>query len=240
MNIVYLRVSKEDEQAQDLEAQLPPILSKFRIENYELITDRGSAYNTNKIKERKGFLELLDLITKQYTIKDLFIKDIKQEINLYIFDYNRLFRSIEYGLLFSLICSILKVRVFSVNQEDLNSKENENIGEKIGRYIRLAMYSFLAEGYSKNISDHTKKAFSKHGFSSYSKDGKHIGRKLKNNNGIDTNLSIQETMKLEEEIILLTKTRTYKRVVEIIRDRHGLRISPAYISKLKQKYLNTQ
>ena len=80
---------------------------------------------------------------------------------IYIFDYNRLFRNIEFGLLFAVICSLFNVKIYSVKQEDLNRKENEEIGERISRYIRIAMYSFLAEGYSKNISDNAKRSWEK-------------------------------------------------------------------------------
>ena len=108
-DILFLRVSKEEKNLQEIEPQKKAILNKFNLKekNCKIISERGSAYNLNKLHKRKGYLELLDILfnSKITTLEDIFLtKYTKKDINLYVWDYHRIMRNFEFNLLFGLIC----------------------------------------------------------------------------------------------------------------------------------------
>ena len=167
--IIYLRVSKQDldndkTEQQVLEDQLPPILKKFNLKESEclILKEKGSAYKIDKIKGRTEFLSMLDMCfnAKTTTINDLFLSNYVKDSNieLYVFDSNRLMRNIEFGMLFAILRSLFNIKLFSVNQNNLNIEETDLIGQRMSKYLMGTVDSYLAEGYSQNISDHTKKA----------------------------------------------------------------------------------
>ena len=65
MNIIYLRVSKEDEEKQDPKQQLKAIIDKFKLKEFKIYEERGSAYDLNKLKKSDFSVEnLSQLLTK--------------------------------------------------------------------------------------------------------------------------------------------------------------------------------
>lgn len=248
--IIYLRVSKKNlkknnKALQDIKTQLPIITDKFNLDinGCIIIEDKGTAYDKTKFKNRVGFIEILNYIVGNNNILSLFTgKYEKTNIELYIFDYNRLFRNIVFGLLFGCLCELFGCNVYSCNQEDLNAKENEEIGHKIGRYVRLAMYSFLAEGYSRNISDNVKKSFKKSNGITYSKDNKRIGWYFKNIKGEREFLKkekLEEIYKfMKKEIIKYEKHKCrnyYNYIIKDIKNKWGIIINKSTLTRHKKK-----
>ena len=169
IKIIYLRVSKQDlkekkTELQVLEDQLPPILKKFNLKESEclILKEKGSAYKIDQIWKRKEFLKILDMcfMANTVTIIDLFLGNYIKDSNLelYVFDSNRIMRNIEFGTMFNILRSLFGIKLFSVNQSNLNISPNETMGVKMSKYLMSTVDSYLAEGYSKNISDHTRKA----------------------------------------------------------------------------------
>ncbi len=249
-NYIYLRVSKKDlksgEIQQDLEAQLPEIVNKFKINVNDciVIKDKGTAYNQEKFKNRDGFIKVLKIIVTSNSIIDIFTGNIKKaNINLYIFDYNRFFRNILFGLLFGLVCEVFNCKVYSCCQEDLNAVDDESIGDRISRYIRLAMYQFLAEGYSKNVSDNTKKVVRREdGKTTKSKFGKKWGRWFMFKDGIKRPLEPKEADRLynyiKHQINNYEKRKIkyyYPLIIEKVIKEFSVKISNSYISKIKKE-----
>jgi hypothetical protein len=116
MNIIYLRVSKEDESKQDPEQQLMEIKFKFKLSDYLVYEERGTAYDLNKIHKRQEFFKILRTCfdSDKVTIDDIFLKNIeKKEINIYVWDFARIIRNIELSIFFQLLSSWYDVKIYS-------------------------------------------------------------------------------------------------------------------------------
>jgi hypothetical protein len=250
INLIYLRVSKQDldngkTEQQVLEDQLPPILKKFNLKESEchIYKEKGSAYNIDKLKNRTEFLELLNICfnSKSTTIEDLFLGNyvIDSNIKLFVFDSNRLMRNIEFGMLFAILRSLFKVKLFSVNQDNLNITDDDLIGVRMSKYLMGTVDSYLAEGYSQNISDHTKKAIKDNKGITVSKNGNKWGKSLKRN---DKPISVKETQEINKAIIDLIRFYEKKNIkfyfdyiIKYIKENQNINISKTYISNLKNE-----
>lgn len=246
MNIIYLRVSKQDLKGQNgeekteqqvLEDQLPPILKKFNLkeEDCMILKEKGSAYDIDKIQNRTEFLEILNICfnASKTTISDLLLRNYeKQDINLYVFDSNRIMRNIEYGTLFTLLRYWFGINLFSVNQENLNVLESDTLGIKMSKYVMSSIDSYLAEGYSKNISDAVKKSYHKRQGITISREGKKWGRYFTNLDGKKVQISPSKVLELKERIKELNKSYCQKETLERIEKEFKLRISISFMNKV--------
>lgn len=245
-NIIYLRVSKEEEGLQDLDAQRKAIIEKFGIKDYEIYKERGSAYDLNKFHKRKEFIKILDLLfdSESITIKDLFLRNIekKQSINLYIWDYARIIRNFEYNLFFGLLSDIFEVTIYSYKDGKMTKKIEETPTEKLGRFLLYSISAFGAEDYSYQTSQNIKKSVNKEKGITINKEGTKWGRHFKRTNGKRAKLSPTEIINLNKRISNLInifeekkEEGYYKRIIKIIAFEEKLKISKAYISKIKKK-----
>lgn len=244
---IYLRVSKKDlvsgkTEQQVLEDQLPPILKKFNLkkEDCTILKEKGSAYKIDQIHNRKEFLKLIEVVfdSKETTIHDIFLHNYQpKDIEIYVFDSNRIMRNLEFGMFFSLLRFWFNINIYSVNQDNLNFKKDESLGSKMSKYMMSTVDSYLAEGYSKNVSDHTRKAVDK-GDLTLSHKGKIWGKGLKDLNG--AKLSKKQTQDIQhkiKELINWYKSKNIKYYYSLIINRilkdYNVKISKGYISRLK-------
>jgi len=248
--IIFLRVSLTDvngKERQEIEQQIKPITDKYKINPEEciIIKDKGSAYDMSKFKRRKGFIEILDQIIGEDKIKDLFFGDIeKKDLEIYVFDYNRIFRNTTYGILFGAITNLYNVKIFTVNQNaDLIINESDTSTEKSISYLKMALYSQQAEIYSENTSNNTKKAFEVKGGLTYSKKGTLLGNWFRDLNNNRVKLSKNKAISLHNRLINLidyyeTKTKImhyYSLIVKQIEKEFKITISKSYITSIKKK-----
>jgi len=245
MNIIYLRVSKEDESKQNPEQQLNKILEKFKLKDYKVYTDRGSAYDLKKIKKRESFIRILDLCfnSKKTTIENLYLNEFEQsDINLYVWDYSRIIRNIELNLFFSLLSYWFGVKVHSYKDKQiLKENKEETPTQRLTRLMMNTISAFSSEEYSYTISTNTKKSYD-NGFS-VDKNGKRgvkWGNKFKgtldnprNNDKGKVDLTRKELASLNRRILFLVKDNKHKVIIEDIKKRFKIKISSSYISKVK-------
>lgn len=250
--IIFLRVSLTDvggKERQEIEQQIQPIVDKYNINPSEciIIKDKGSAYDMTKFKRREGFIKILDQIIGEDKIKDLFFGKIKKkELELYVFDYNRIFRNTTYGLLFGTISNLYDVKIYTVNQSnDLIINEENTSTEKSISYLKMALYSQQAEIYSENTSNNTKKAFEVKGDLTYSKKGTLLGNWFTDVKGKKIKLSKIKAISLQNRLkgffnYYSNKHQKYfyDRIIGKIREEYGIIISKSYLTKIKKKIEN--
>jgi hypothetical protein len=138
-------------------------------------------------------------------------------------------RNIEFGMLFSILRSLFDIKLFSVNQNNLNIEESDLIGQRMSKYLMGTVDSYLAEGYSQNISDATKKAVRNTGNVTTSRDGNKWGNSLKYVSGLKVEPNI------ESEIIdvinyYIKRSWGYDRIIKYIKDKFLIKVSTSYIS----------
>ena len=239
--IIYLRVSKADlksgteREQQDLEAQLPPILKKFNLKEKDciILKEKGSAYDIDKIRNRTEFIEILKFCFKadKTSILDLWIKNYEpQDIELFVFDSNRLMRNIEFGVFFSLLRYWFRVKLFSCNQENLNPLESDTIGIKMSRYLMQTIDSYLAEGYSKNISDAVKKTVTRIGDVTVSSQGNQWAGGLLNQEGKKVSLKTYEQIRNKVRYLRSYFHYSYEEIINKIEEEFKVRPSMGWLS----------
>lgn len=146
MKYVYIRLSTKEDG--DLTTQLKAIKKKFNLNkgDYKLISERISAYK-EETQDKRKFNEIIDLINNNKVTE------------LYIYSIDRLFRNIERTLSFYFLCRSKEVKIFSVNQEELNELKDDTPLNKFMQYQLVLIYSLQAEQESFNTSQRIKKAF---------------------------------------------------------------------------------
>lgn len=245
MNIIYLRVSKEDEAKQDPEQQLTEIIHKFKLKEYKVFEERGSAYDLNKIHKRKEFLKILNecFDAEKVTISDIFLNKIdKKSIHIYVWDYSRIIRNIELSLLFQLLANWNNVKIHSYKDNQiLKEHGNETPTGKLTIIVMNTISAFSGEEYSYTISTNVKKAFTKEKNSTYSKKGNKIGKKFVDSMGNNLNFSARKENKMYEYIVSLIldfEERKvgcyYPLIIEQVKNKFGPVVSSAYLSKIKK------
>ena len=252
MNIIYLRVSKEDESKQNPDQQLKEIIKKFELKDYTIYSERGSAYDLSKIKKRQKFIEILRLCfdSNTTTIEDVYLHNLpKKQVTLYVWDYSRIIRNIELNLFFSLLSYWCEVKIVSYKDKAiLKESDNETPTLRLTRIMMNTISAFSSEEYSHTISTNTKKAY-KSGFSigKNGEKGNKWGRLFKgtsdnpeNNENGNVSLPLEGISSLNRRILFLitqysqNKTKCYyDLIVEDVRKKFKLDISKSYISKLK-------
>jgi hypothetical protein len=246
MNIIYLRVSKEDESKQDPEQQLMEIKFKFKLSDYLVYEERGTAYDLNKIHKRQEFFKILRTCfdSDKVTIDDIFLKNIeKKEINIYVWDFARIIRNIELSIFFQLLSSWYDVKIYSYKDTSiLKPVINETPTAKLTRIMMNTISAFSSEEYSYTISTNVKKSFQKISNSTYSKDGNKVGKKFINSAGFKVNISMKKENEMYQfivdAIIECEKRKIsgyYPLIIEKVKKMYDIVVSPAYLSNIKKR-----
>jgi len=254
LNIIYIRVSKENKTLQDPKQQLNAILKKFDIDKYELLEERGSAYNIDKIHKRKKFIELLRkcLDADKTTIEDLYLRNFKKkEINLYVWDSSRIMRNIELNMLFFILSFLFDVKVHSFEDKRLFDENTaKNSSARFLAIMQNLISAFLAEAYSEKIKEGVEKSFVNGGYSTYGNKwgglyspntnwkeywSETIERKKGKTQRLTKigklRVSMIEDLELKTKVMNLLKEHERSEVIEIIKKEKGIILSPAFISE---------
>jgi len=244
MNIIYLRVSKEDETLQDLDIQAEEIKKKFPIFKDAIIyKERGSAYDLDKFDRRKEFIDILKLTCQadKTTLLDCYLRKYnKTNINIGVWDWSRNMRNLELGLFTSLIFKFFNITVYSHKQGILKVEDDAIPVERFVKYVLASANSFEAESYSWNISENVKKQIVETKDSTYSTKGKKWGGQFKDKLGVIVQVTPEEIVSIKRRILFLIakfekegKTRYYPELIEIIYKERGIELSASYISRCK-------
>lgn len=248
MNIIYLRVSKEDESKQDPEQQLIEIKHKFKLRDYTLYQERGTAYDLSKIHKRQEFFKILNLCfdSDKITIDDIFLSNLEQkEINIYVWDFARIIRNIELSIFFQLLASWNGVKIHSYKDSAiLRQNSNETPTARLTRIMMNTISAFSSEEYSYTISTNVKKAFTKIKNSTYSRDGKKVGKKFVNETGDFVTMTSGKENKMYdyivESILDFEKRKVscyYPLIINKVKTEFNIVLSTAYISKIKKRII---
>jgi len=241
--VIYSRVSKENEKMQDIEVQEEKIRQRFDLEDPIILRERGSAYRVENFHKREQLIRLMKYAfnMEKTTISDLFLGQYKKrKVNLYVWDSHRIMRNIEFSLLFLLLSDLFDMRIFTYKDGDLKGEEQETPSKKLLRYMVMTIHAYSGEEYSYTTSENIKKAFVKHGSVTYSKKGKKVGRRFKKGSGEKIGLTKEQLDKLNNRIKELHKMHIkrgdvgyYKDIIRQIEHEQDLIISKPYISRLK-------
>lgn len=241
--IIYIRVSKEEEGAQDPTQQRDAIIQKFDLKAPTVFQDRGSAYDLSKMGRRRAFLQLIACLFGANTtsVADLFQnKFLSTEVELYVWDYARIIRNIELNLLFSILCDLFNVKIISYKEGIISKDVDEKPSEKFARYMMSSIHAFSSEDYSYHISQNIKKAVNVERGVTVSSKGNKWGGQYTSIDGKKATLDTVNIIALNRRIRDLIKYHSYQYgspKYELIQKKIGkeynLRISKAYISKLR-------
>jgi hypothetical protein len=242
MKIGFFRVSHQNENEQDLDSQIVHVCEKFNLDRDKItiLQERESGYNLDRMQHRTEFLKLLDTCfnASNMTVKDLFLqKATNTKIELYVWDYHRLIRNVEFNLLFTLLCSMFEVQIYSYKDLPVRKKEDETPTEKMVRLIMNAVFAYSSEEYSYTISQNTRKAVVRNesGITT-SRHGNKWGAQLRNTQGEIINLDEDSFNALRNEIYELTFKFGYAKIIEKIKQKYNVCISKSYITTVKQTY----
>jgi len=230
MNIIYIRIST-DEERQDPEQQLNAILDKFKLKEYRTLKDIGSAYKLDKIHKREHFLEILDICfnANTTTIKDLFLANYtKKKVNLYVWDYSRIIRNIEFNVLFNILAYKFDIKIHSYKDKGLF--RDVDFGTPSERMVKMLMNTITAyssEQYSYDISTNIKKSYSK-GYSTY---GKKWGKGYRSVNGEHISMTAKEDEQFKRYVKHKLKHKLRSEVIEIVKKEKGIVITPSWLSR---------
>jgi len=261
MNIFYTRISKQEENSSEKKEfktkedyliykwkqQEDAVKEKFNVTFDYSFYDSGSAYDLKKTNKRTEFFKLIELITNNQrpTINMMFRGKIKpnEDTNLYVFDYNRISRRIEYNLLFSILCDLYNVKIYSCNQDQIKQKENPTTMDKSLKYMMLLFTAISSEQYSESISKNTKKSIQKKKHISVSyknktwgkgfidnKTGKKLKHEVQNTmlNSIDTMISDFESKNAQNY---------FKYIIDHVYNNYNVNIDKSYLSKRKKSVI---
>ena len=243
---MYLRVSKVDEEEQDLDVQRTKLVEKYPESALATVfQERGSAYNLEKIGNRTEFFKLIRAIfsADSVTLENFFLAnyDASEEVEVYVWDYHRIMRNFELNLLFGLLCDAFRVRIISYKQGGINVKPDEKPVDKFARYIFYSINAFSSEDYSWNISENVKKNIVTNNGITRSKDGLKWGRSFVDAHGNKRTLTDEQVLALRKDalevIAFYEKLHIkiyHKQLIKKILEKHGVKLSGAYITKLKQ------
>jgi len=255
MNILYIRVSTEEESKQDPQQQIDAILDKFKLSEYKIYQERGSAYDLKKIHKRKEFFKILELCfdCNKTTIKDLFMsKILKRYINLYVWDYSRIIRNIELNILFSLLSDWFGVKIISYKDRSImKDSETKTPTEKMVKLMMNTISAFSAEEYSyttgQNIRKSVDRSVDKDGNTSkvlLSKYGNKWGKNLRLLDGTICNFTpayLEEIYGEIDDLIMYYhnkgKITYYKKISNKMAEKYGIIITKPWLSKRKRRLL---
>lgn len=232
---IYMRVSKEDEREQNPEDQLPVILHTFKLKKEDclLLTERGSAFKDDDQKKRLLFQELKDKV-EQGIIKEI-----------YVYKLDRLERNMIRLFEFFFFCEFYGVKIYSSREPVFNMEFPKNAQGNFLKYVNVLMFGTQAQSESENTSERTQKAFKKLKNSTYSKKhGKKIGKKFVNSAGEPVDMSGRKEDEMFDYIvgeIQIAESRGitayYPLLIEKVKQRYDIVVSPAYLSNIKKRLL---
>jgi DNA invertase Pin-like site-specific DNA recombinase len=238
--VLYIRVSKEDEKEQNPEDQIPEILQTFKLnkEDCNIIIERGSAYSDIKQERRVLFQQIKDKIENN---------EIKE---IYVYSLERFERNQKRMLEFYFFCEKNDCKMYSALQPYLNNLLPRSVEKTLDknpiytfvRYLMVLIYGFLAENESFFISVRTKKSFQKIKNSTYSKDGKKVGKKFVNSSGEKINLSMKKENEMYDFIVQTIMEYEkrgvvgyYPLIINKVNNLYNIVISPAYLCNIKKR-----
>jgi DNA invertase Pin-like site-specific DNA recombinase len=238
--VIYIRVSKEDEEEQNPEDQIPEILHTFKLNrnDCDIIIERMSAYDDSKQIKRVQFIELKNKIE---------LGEVKE---VYVYSLERFERNQQRMLEFYFFCEKNGCKMYSALQHYLNNLLPKTVEATLSknpiytflRYLMVLIYGFLAENESYFISVRTKKSFKRIENSTYSKDGNKVGKKFINSAGSKVNISMKkenEMYKFIVEAIIECEKRKisgyYPLIIEKVKKMYDIVVSPAYLSNIKKR-----
>lgn len=251
MNILYIRVSTEEESKQDPQQQIDAILDKFELSNYQVFQERGSAYDLKKIHRRQEFFKILELCfdCNNTTIKDLFMSKLaKRDINLYVWDYSRIIRNIELNILFSLLSDWFGVKIISYKDRSImKDSDLKTPTEKMVKLMMNTISAFSAEEYSYTTGQNIKKSVDRSNPESkvlLSKYGNKWGKSLRLLDGTISNFTPayleQIYSEIDAEIMKYYKRnmKTYfNKIIKLIAEKYKVRITKPWLSKRKARII---
>lgn len=258
MKIFLARISKEDMNKEERknfaslddylkykwQQQENVVKEYFKIEKFDKsFYDSGSAYKLEAFNKRKEFHAILDYMFdySKVTIKDIFWLNIenKEEIELYVYDYNRISRVMEYNLLFSFLCDMYKIKIYSFNQPQILMQGEEDVVKKGTRYIMLLVTAMNSEQYSESTSKNTKKAAQRKDYVTLSYKNKVWGKGFKTING--EKLSLKKTIDLKNYIIEQIEyyeqkhqKQYYSKIIDGVQNLFSVEISKPIITRLRK------
>ena len=222
---VYLRVSRDD---LDESKQFTGIQKKFNLSEFKIYKEKVSAYAEEKQESRSIFQQLK---------KDILEQRIHE---LYIYSVERLERNIIRLFEFYFFCEAHECKIFSVQQDIPNKKENEKPMDTFLRYVNVLLFGYKGQEESYTISYRTKEAFEKHNNNTFSYKGNKVGKRFTGINGKTIEIDARKLHKLQNRIRQLLlhyeelKYKSYyNEIIETISKEYKIKISKAYISVLK-------
>lgn len=244
MNIIYLRVSKEDETLQDLDVQAIKLKEKYELlKDAVIYKERGSAYNLDKINQRAEFFNVLHLCfdSNKVTIDDIFLGKIKKaQVNIGVWDYARIIRNFHLNLLFSILSAMSDVTIYDYKTGIIEPNNKTTPAKKFSDLILASIQAFDSEQYSYTISQNVKKSVVEIKDTTFSRDGKKWGGQFKDKEEKIVNVTPEEIVSIKRRIQFLIakfekegKTRYYPELIEIINKEKGIQLSASYISRCK-------
>lgn len=239
MDIAYFRVSKEEKGRQDLDTQIRKVFEKFNLpQETKVYKERGSAYDLNKFHKRKEFITLLEELfgAKDTSIYDLFIRNVeRKDINLYVWDYSRLMRNLEFNLLFSIMCCFHNIKIFSYKDGKFEIQDEATPTLKLGSYMLLMVQAYSGEEYSYNISTNIKKVVKQENGVTVSSKGNKWGRGKKDLHDNKVEISTEKENEMYEDVIeLLKKGITQREISRIVSEKHNVYIAPSTVNKINK------
>jgi len=251
MNILYIRVSTEEESKQDPQQQIDAILDKFELSDYKVYQERGSAYDLKKIHRRQEFFKILELCfdCNETTVKDLFMSKIpKRDINLYVWDYSRIIRNIELNILFSLLSDWFGVKIISYKDRSImKDSETKTPTEKMVKLMMNTISAFSAEEYSYTTGQNIRKSVDRSDKDAkvlLSKYGNKWGKNLRLLDGTICNFTpayLEEIYGEIDDLIMYYhnkgKITYYKKISNKMAEKYGIIITKPWLSKRKRRLL---
>ena len=231
----------EGETIQDLDRQVEVVLEKWKPEDIQIYKERGSAYDINKIHKRTEFLSLIRKLfnSNNITLDDIFTKrKKKQDINLYIYDYSRIMRNLEWSLLFSILCTLYNVTIYSYKDGVFKVSKGMTPTEKLVKYLDLGIKAYSGEEYSYNTSVNIKKAHKVEDGISISSYGKKWGVSLRYLDHTKDNphyADIDTMRRVEKYILESIKESSYQDTINKVAERFSIKISKGYINIISRR-----
>lgn len=227
INIIYIRVSTKNK-GQDPKQQLNPIIDEFKLDLNKcmIIEAKESAFKINTKRELDVVIDIMNQIGN---------------VNLYAFSLDRLYRHYELSKELYRIARLTNSNIYSLAQpfhRHIQRDEEGNITPTSQAYLdaMLGFASSQAQEESLEKRRRIKKSFKKIKNRIFTSGGKIQGRVLKYTNGKPIT-DPKYLDKLEKSIYreIKKKELTYNEIVELVKNKLKISISPSYLSNLKNK-----
>jgi len=234
MKVIYLRVSNNDLSYDD---QLPEILNAFdlKVKNLTIFEEKVSAYSDSEQKKRTEFIKLKELIENRVVT------------DVYVYSLERFERNIQRMLEFFFFCESRGCKMHSALQPYLNNLFPNVVDQQLSKnpiylflkYLMALIYGFVAQNESFFTSVRTKKAIVK-GDVTKSTYGNKWGEKFRGLDGNRVELPIKTIEAIRRRVIFLSVKKKYiaREIIEDIRKRYKINLSPPTISRMKKSVEN--